>query len=111
MSILLLSDLQNEKPYRRIQITLDTPTTGDWIVLDSLEPGFEATIGLLMKPTGEGYWNFTNEDIESIQDGTVNANQWTQGSVTVDTFACYPSGITAVQPVNVSGTTKFTVSV
>ena len=108
-----LSNFNNEAPYRRAQYILSGAVTGEWIILDSLKP-MQHIITAVIIPvaiTGEGYFEFTAEDILSIDSGTAQGVKWAAGNVLNTTYNCFPSGITAVRPVNVQGTNKFIVSI
>lgn len=108
-----LSDFNNEAPYRRAQYYLSGAVTGDWVILDSLRP-MQHVITAVIIPvaaSGEGYFEFTAEDLLAIQDGTAQGLKWAAGNVLTTTYNCFPSGITAVRPVNVSGTNKYIISI
>lgn len=109
--VLKLSDSANEKPYRRIQRLLSTPITDEWIILDSVSPGWCVTIAIVMKPTGSGSVEYTSEDINSIYADSANPVVWSAGTVTADRYQTMPSGVTGVRFVNVSGTIKGLVSI
>ena len=108
-----LSSFNNEAPYRRAQYILTGATTGDWIILDSLKPPDHiiAAVIIPIGETGEGYFEFTAEDLLSVQDGTVQGVKWAAGNVRLTRYNCFPSGITALRPVNVTGTNKYIISI
>lgn len=105
-----LSNFNNEAPYRRAQYILSGDISGPWIILDSLKPNQHVITGVIIT-SGEGYFEFTAEDILSIESETAQGIKWAAGNVLNTTYNCFPSGITAVRPINVQGTNKFIVSI
>ncbi len=110
MAIIRLSDPGNEKPYRRVQQVISTPSTGDWIILDSVNPGEEILIGVVIPVSGSGSMEFTGEDINSIIAGTASGVTWDFSTVSATKYGYFPAVITAVRFVNATGEIKGVIS-
>jgi len=108
---ILLSSSDNEKPGRRVQRTINGADPEPWIILDSVKPGEQVTVGIIITGVGEGTLVFTAEDISSITSGIAYEKEWEFSSVTETTYGFFPSGITAVKFKRTSGVIKGIVSV
>ncbi len=111
MSFINLSDAENEEAARRIQRILTDATAEPWIILNSVKPGENITVGLVIG-TGVGTVHYTVEDFESIKDGTAVPITWALGTITNDSVTGYfPSSVTGIKFVWTSGTVKGVISV
>lgn len=109
MAFINLSDQANELPGRRYQKTYSDGNAGDWVILDSAEPGESISIGLVIA-TGQGHIEFTADSVESVMAGTASGIDWDDGTVTASTMSYLPSGVTAVRPYRDSGTIRFVIA-
>ena len=109
MAHINLSDQSNELPGRRFQKTYTGGTAGEWVILDSAEPGDTVSVGLVMA-TGVGYIQFTADSVASVIDGTAIPVTWGSGSVSVPTIDFFPSSVTAVRAYYTSGTIRLVIS-
>ncbi len=88
----------------------DVPTgTGDWIVIDDIPQG-SSFLCSIITTGGSGSIEFTTNNREKIEAATASPTTWAQGTVTADTQACLPSGVTAIRFVNASGTVTGTIT-
>lgn len=110
MAIINLSEQTNAVPGRIFEATYSTGTTQDWVILDSLDPGQQATVALIIS-SGQGYIDYCIESPETIRAGNATGIQWSKGVVTATGVAYFPSSTTAIRAVRSSGTIKLVISI
>ena len=104
--MIYLSARTNELKGRRVQQELTGEETGEWIILDSLKPGVESTLGIVVPDTGIGTVEFTAESEAEVIAETAEGVPWVKGNVSETTYAYLPSGMTAIRFKSISGTIK-----
>ncbi len=110
MAYVLLSAIKSDdqRIFRRYETTVASGT-GDWIILDEIDKG-DTFLCSIITTGGSGSVEFTTNSIAKVKADTASATTWGQGTVTEDTQACFPSGVTAVRFVNASGTVTGTIT-
>ncbi len=111
MATIWLSSYTNEEPGRRVQRTLSSGTTDDWIILNTTEKDSTITVEIVIAASGSGSLEFTIEDYASIDAGTAVGVVWDFGTVGTTTVGYFPAGVTGVRFVRATGEIKGCVAI
>jgi hypothetical protein len=103
-------ELDERAVFRGFERTLAAPGNDDWIIMESIEPGEQFTVGIIIATAGSGSVEYTLESDTAVMAGTAEGIPWTLGTVSATTQGgSFPSNVTAIRLVNASGTTKMAV--
>lgn len=110
MAIINITAQSNAVPGRIFEASYSSGSTQDWVILDSLLQGQQATVALLIS-SGQGYIEYCVESPSTIMGGAETGIQWSNGSVTTTSVSYFPSSTTAIRAVRSSGTIKLVISI
>ena len=103
------------KPYRGLELTLNSDVRNDWIIImvaggQMMPEDSTITVGIEIPDTGgEGTLLFTGESFDSMVEDTASGLLWAPGNVTETTYSCFPT-ITGIRPIWVAGTIKVVIA-